>query len=288
MTSTAVIRDKATTNRPQRIGNRRTVRVPGRLTWRDSSGTLRFVSVTTRNVSDLDAFVECDRPASIPLYRLVHFQVEAHARNASLPDALQRGKVLSAVYRGPYQSATGTPQGYALRLLVEPTRGAVEAREPPSLISPSSLSLGWSVPSPGSVVRTTDPGRTTDLDGPSTKHQGLRTFPPIPRQPQPQQLKRGGNGIRGDLRLVHLPPHILPEPVRGPAPLVRARIVERVAYPPRHFLQVLPERLEVRPDKPDGAEVCEKIVSGDQVSIASRLARHFSTSMSGGGVGGRT
>ena len=76
-------------------------------------------------------FVECDRPASIPLYRLVHFQVETHARNASLPDALQRGKVLSAVYRvGPYQSATGTPQGYALRLMVEPTRAAVDAREP--------------------------------------------------------------------------------------------------------------------------------------------------------------
>lgn len=131
VTSTAVIRDKATTNRPQRIGNRRAVRVPGRLTWRDSSGTLRFVSVTTRNVSDVDAFVECDRPASIPLYRLVHFQVEAHARTASLPEALQRGKVLSAVYRvGPYQSATGTPQGYALRLLVEPTRAAIDAREP--------------------------------------------------------------------------------------------------------------------------------------------------------------
>ena len=131
VTSTAVTRDKATTNRPQRIGNRRAVRVPGRLTWRDSSGTLRFVSVTTRDVSDVDAFVECDRPASIPLYRLVHFQVEAHARNASLPDVLQRGKILSAVYRvGPYQSATGTPQGYALRLLVEPTRGAVDAREP--------------------------------------------------------------------------------------------------------------------------------------------------------------
>jgi hypothetical protein len=130
VTSTAVIRDKATTNRPQRIGSRRALRVPGRLTWRDSSGTLRFVSVTTRDVSDLDAFVECDRPASIPLYRLVHFQVEAHARTANLPETLQRGKVLSAIYRvGPYQSSTGTPQGYALRLLVEPKRNAVEHRE---------------------------------------------------------------------------------------------------------------------------------------------------------------
>ena len=85
---------------PQRIGNRRRVSVPGRLTWRDSSGTLRFVSVTTRDISELDAFVECDRPASIPLYRLVHFQVEAPARGGKeIPESLQRGKVLSAVYR---------------------------------------------------------------------------------------------------------------------------------------------------------------------------------------------
>ena len=126
MTSTA-IRQTATTDRPQRIGNRRRVSVPGRLTWRDSSGTLRFVSVTTRDISDLDAFVECDRPASIPLYRLVHFQVEAPARGGKdIPEALQRGKVLSAVYRvGPYQSSTGTPQGYALRLMVEPKRAGV-------------------------------------------------------------------------------------------------------------------------------------------------------------------
>ena len=129
MTSTAAIRETATTARPQRIGNRRRVSIPGRLTWRDSSGTLRFVSVTTRDISDLDAFVECDRPASIPLYRLVHFQVEAPARGGKeIPEALQRGKVLSAVYRvGPYQSATGTPAGYALRLMVEPKRSSAAA-----------------------------------------------------------------------------------------------------------------------------------------------------------------
>jgi hypothetical protein len=107
-----------------RIGERRKVRVAGRLTWRDGSGTLRFVSVTTRDVSDYDAFVECEMPASIPLYRLVHFQVERPARQGQqLPEVLQQGKVLSAVYRvGPYKTATGTPQGYALRLLVEPKR----------------------------------------------------------------------------------------------------------------------------------------------------------------------
>jgi hypothetical protein len=100
------------------------MRVPGRLTWRDASGTLRFVSVMTRDVSDLDVFVECQVPASIPLYRLVHFQIERPAREVpDLPGALQQGKVLSAVYRvGPYKSATGTPQGYALRLLVDPKR----------------------------------------------------------------------------------------------------------------------------------------------------------------------
>jgi len=103
--------------------------VPGRLTWRDASGTLRFVSVMTRDVSDVDAFVECQMPASIPLYRLVHFQVERPARGAGeLPAVLQNGKVLSAIYRvGPYKTSTGTPQGYALRLLVEPTRKAVPA-----------------------------------------------------------------------------------------------------------------------------------------------------------------
>ena len=110
-------------NRP-RIGARRKVRVPGRLTWRDASGTLRFVSVVTSDVSDLDAFVECQVPASIPLYRLVHFQIERGARDTDqLPASLRGGKVLSAVYRvGAYRAATGTPHGYALRLLVEPSR----------------------------------------------------------------------------------------------------------------------------------------------------------------------
>jgi hypothetical protein len=113
--------------RQERIGNRRKVRIPARLTWRDATGTLRFVSVVTRDVSDVDAFVECQVPASIPLYRLVHFQVERPARDLTdLPAVLQHGKVLSAVYRvGPYRSATGTPQGYALRLLVEPKRTSV-------------------------------------------------------------------------------------------------------------------------------------------------------------------
>jgi hypothetical protein len=116
--------------RQARIGERKKISVPGRLTWRDGSGTLRFVSVMTRDVSDVDAFVDCQAPASIPLYRLVHFQVERSARDCmDLPAALRQGKVLSAVYRmGPYRSATGTPHGYALRLLVEPGRIAGRPR----------------------------------------------------------------------------------------------------------------------------------------------------------------
>jgi hypothetical protein len=113
-------------DRHSRIGARRKVRVPGRLTWRDSTGTLRFASVVTCDVSDLDAFVECQVPASIPLYRLVHFQVERGSRDSSeLPASLRGGKVLSAVYRvGAYRAATGTPHGYAIRLLVEPAGAA--------------------------------------------------------------------------------------------------------------------------------------------------------------------
>ena len=85
----------------------------------------------TRDVSDVDAFVECQVPASIPLYRLVHFQIERPVRDChELPAVLQHGKVLSAVYRvGPYKSSTGTPQGYALRLLVEPQRATATTRE---------------------------------------------------------------------------------------------------------------------------------------------------------------
>jgi hypothetical protein len=104
--------------------------VAGRLTWRDATGALRFVSVVTRDVSDVDVFVECQVPASIPLYRLVHFQIERSGRDCrDLPEVLQGGKVLSAVYRvGPYRSATGTPQGYALRLLIDPARATSRTR----------------------------------------------------------------------------------------------------------------------------------------------------------------
>jgi hypothetical protein len=96
--------------------------------------------VVTADVSDVDAFVECQVPTSIPLYRLVHFQVERTAPDVSkLPEPLQRGgKVLSAIYRvGPYRSSTGTPNGYAIRLLIDPasTTGSAARSESPVVFS---------------------------------------------------------------------------------------------------------------------------------------------------------
>lgn len=107
----------------QRKANRHQVAVPGRLTWKDSSGAVRFVSVITRDVSDIGVYVECEGGAAIPLHRLVHLQIERTMRgaDANLPSNLREGRVLSAVWRvAPCRKATGTPSGYALRFLVDP------------------------------------------------------------------------------------------------------------------------------------------------------------------------
>ena len=101
---------------------RKTLTLPGRVTWKDSRGTTRFASVVTRDVSETGVYIEWRESTSIPMYRLVSFQIERDARQVEgIPQALRAGKVLSAVYRkGAYQRATGTPEGYGLRLMVEP------------------------------------------------------------------------------------------------------------------------------------------------------------------------
>jgi hypothetical protein len=113
----------------QRACERRSVAVPARLTWKDQRGTTRFASVTARNVSDYGVYVECHSIVSLPLYRLVQFQLEREARDSdALPEALKQGRVLSAVYR--VSSPTPSrPQGLALRLMVDPKRrvASVEA-----------------------------------------------------------------------------------------------------------------------------------------------------------------
>ena len=89
----------------------------------------RFATVVTRDVSDSGVYLECRGADAIPLYRLVYLQLERGTRElAMLPPQLRDGRVLSAVYRvGPCEPTTGTPSGYALRLLVEPSRRSGDA-----------------------------------------------------------------------------------------------------------------------------------------------------------------
>ena len=119
----------------RRSAERRRVALPARLTWKDASGAVRFVSVTTRDVSEAGLFVEADSPAAIPLYRLVHVQLERQARDIDhVPARLREGRILSAIWRvAPCRSATGTPSGYALRFLVEPKDTVRTLTAPPAM-----------------------------------------------------------------------------------------------------------------------------------------------------------
>jgi len=110
-----------------RAAERKPVTLPARLTWKDQRGTTRFATVVTRNVSEFGVYVECHSPVSIPLFRLVQFQLERDVRTAdSLPESLQQGRILSAVYRVS-PASPAKPQGLALRLVVDPKRTATSA-----------------------------------------------------------------------------------------------------------------------------------------------------------------
>lgn len=113
----------------KRTSERRRLSVPGQIVWKDARGTTKLASVVTRDVSDHGVSVECLNGATIPLYRLVYFQVDREARHQpELPDALKKPNVLSAVFRvGADSRATGAPLEYALRLLVEPARAGQAA-----------------------------------------------------------------------------------------------------------------------------------------------------------------
>ena len=108
----------------KRTSERRPLSVPGQIVWKDARGATKLTSVVTRDVSDHGVAVECLNGATIPLYRLVYFQVDREARHQpDLPEALKKPNVLSAVFRvGADNRATGAPSEYALRLLVEPAR----------------------------------------------------------------------------------------------------------------------------------------------------------------------
>ena len=125
--STPATKTKAIAERAER----RNLALPGRVMWKDSRGTTRFANVITRNVSETGVFIEMSERTSIPLYRLVSFQLERDARDVQgIPPVLRSGKVLSAVYRlGTLQKSTGTPEGYGLRLLVDPGLTSQRASE---------------------------------------------------------------------------------------------------------------------------------------------------------------
>ena len=107
----------------QRTAERKDVNIPVRLTWKDQRGTTRFMSAVTRNVSEYGVYVECQSPVSIPVFRLVQFQLERAIRlSDGLPTSLRSGRVLSAVYRVSPASTSGKPQCLALRLMVDPKR----------------------------------------------------------------------------------------------------------------------------------------------------------------------
>ena len=115
----------------KRESERRALILPARLTWKDQRGTVRFASVVTRDVSEQGVFVECQTPVSIPLYRLVQFQLERDGRDADLvPEPLRTSaRVLSAVYRISTPSRSGGRQGFALRLMVDPKRRTAQNDE---------------------------------------------------------------------------------------------------------------------------------------------------------------
>jgi hypothetical protein len=115
----------------KRRTERHSVVLPARLTWKDRRGSTRFATVIARDVSEHGVYVECQSPISIPLFRLVHVQLERDARDTQgLPWSLRQGRVLSAVYRVDPPTRSGARQGIALRLMVDPRRQAAADTQP--------------------------------------------------------------------------------------------------------------------------------------------------------------
>lgn len=126
-----------------RKSERRSVQVSGQIVWKDARGTTRLSRVVTRDVSESGVAVECINGSSIPLYRLVYFQVDRSERNnTALPEALRRNAALAAVFRvGETNGATGAPSEYALRLLIEPQATSVAHPYRLEAVSPVSAAV---------------------------------------------------------------------------------------------------------------------------------------------------
>lgn len=115
----------ATPDAQKRHAERVDVTVPARLTWKDQRGATRFASVVMRNVSQFGVYVDSQSPISIPLYRLVQFQLERDCLDTNgIPASLRDGRALAAVYRVTPPAYSGARHGLALRLMVDPKRFA--------------------------------------------------------------------------------------------------------------------------------------------------------------------
>ena len=113
----------------KRTTERRRLQVPGQIVWKDGRGQTRMMPVVTSDVSEHGVKIECRSAVSIPMYRLVYFQVDKHVRTRhDLPETLRKQSILSAIFRvGASSDVTGAPTEYALRLLVEPAQATAVA-----------------------------------------------------------------------------------------------------------------------------------------------------------------
>ncbi len=119
------------TNQPSpfsRSTTRAGLTAAARLTWKDANGAVRFTSVRARDITDAGAVVDCDQSVALPLYRLVHLQMEKSVRdNPALPAELRTGRVLAAVWQASAcQPETGRPGSYALRFMTAGSTSRVE------------------------------------------------------------------------------------------------------------------------------------------------------------------
>jgi hypothetical protein len=120
------------------------MRVPAQIVWKDHRGQTRMASVVTRDVSEHGVSFECRAGLTVPLYRLVYFQVDRHLRNhPELPKTLRKQNVLSAVFRvGECSQKTGTPIEYAIRLLVDPQTTEATTAPPADTARPAFSTSG--------------------------------------------------------------------------------------------------------------------------------------------------
>ena len=252
-----------------RSNERRVVTVPARLTWKDASGAVRFASVVTRDVSDVGVFVECDAGAAIPLYRLVHLQVERASktgRDAAVAAARGAGAVGGVARRAVPQvhgHAVGlraAVPGRSAGRRVAHHRNADEAIAVRNPRLPSFWLLVWSWLSSSA---SSAPARAI----------AVRTAPPV----RPLGLLLGQGRPHVTPHLLHKPPHLL---FVGTAR--RHQRLHRVGG--RRQASAGTSARCARAGV-TGPKCVRNNDTGCHASIASRLLRQASRSMSGGGVG---